>query len=107
MIMLTFSLIFLGFDISKKKAPYIALENDIVTAMEIYYGQDSNLTKLPKKNKTSKVTIGELEAYGININNIVNKDECVGYGIVTGKSISYTYKAYIKCDNYTTKGYSE
>ena len=107
MILLVFSLGVVGVKISKKKAPYIALENDIVEAMKRYYGQDENLTKLPKKNKTTKITIGELESYGLNINNIVNKDECIGYGIVTGRDVAFSYKAFIKCNDYKTKGYSE
>ena len=107
MILLLFLLIILGINISKRKAPYVALENDIVESMKIYYGQDSNLVKLPKKNKTAKVTIAELESYGLNINNIINKDTCDGYGIVTGKDVAFSYKAYIKCNDYKTKGYSD
>ena len=107
MLLLVFLLIVLGINISKKKAPYVALENDIIDAMKVYYGQDSNLVKLPKKNKTARVTIGELESYGLNINNIINGDNCDGYGIVTGKDVAFSYKAYIKCNDYKTKGYSD
>ena len=97
-----------GFTIANKKVPYKGLENDIVEGMEVYYGQDTNLKKLPtKKNKMAKITIGELESSGININNIIDGDTCEGYGIVKKETVAYTYKAYIKCDNYTTKGYSK
>ena len=107
MFLLVVLIVLIGVLISKKETNYKALESDIVEAMKVYYGQDTNLAKLPKKkNKTSKVTIGELEAFGHNINNIVDGDTCTGYGIVTKKDIAFGYKAYIKCSNYETKGYN-
>ena len=108
MLVLLLALVFVGFAAVKKKVPYNGLENDIVEAMKIYYGQDENLKKLPtKKGNTKKVTIGELEAFGININNIIDEDTCDGYGIVKKETVAFNYKAYIKCDNYSTKGYSK
>lgn len=107
-IMFLISVLFIiGINSSKKQAPYKALENDIVEAMKTYYGQDTNLTKLPKNKQKVKITIGELESFGININNIIKDDECDGYGIVTGKNVSHEYKAYIKCKNYTTNNYEK
>ena len=95
----------IGFNASKRTKAYKALENDIVDAMKVYYGQDTNLTKLPENNKTHKITIEELKSFGIEINNKVNDDLCSGYGIVTGKSLSHSYNAYIKCNNYTSQNY--
>lgn len=106
-ILLLTSLSIIGINASKRQAPYKALENDIVEAMKTYYGQDTNLTKLPKNKQKVKITIGELESFGININNIIKDDECDGYGIVTGKTVSHDYKAYIKCKNYTTNNYEK
>ena len=100
------SLSLIGINIIKMKAPYVALETDIVEAMKIYYGQDTNLNKLPRNKNNSKVTIGELESFGITINNIINEDTCDGYGVVTKNDVAFSYKAYIKCENYETKGYS-
>ena len=97
----------IGINASKRQAPYKALENDIVEAMKTYYGQDTNLKKLPKNKENVRITIGELESFGININNIIKDDECDGYGIVTGKTVSHDYKAYIKCKNYTTNNYEK
>ena len=48
-----------GINVTKKQAPYKALENDIVESMKMYYGQDTNLTKLPKNKQKAKVTIAE------------------------------------------------
>ena len=106
-ILLVTTLGIIGINVSKRTKPYKALESDIVEAMKMYYGQDTNLTKLPKTNKTHKVTIGELESFGINVNNIINGDTCEGYGIVTGEKVSHSYKAYIKCQNYTTSNYEK
>lgn len=104
---LIITLTLLGLNIAKRKVPYRALENDIVEAMRTYYGQDENLKKLPNKGKSTKILLSELEAYGISINSTINKDKCDGYGIVTGKDVAFTYKSYIKCDKYMTRGYSE
>ena len=96
---------FIGINVSKHTKPYKALEGDIVDAMKVYYGQDTNLTKLPSSGKTHKVTINELKTFGLTINNKINDDTCDGYGIVTGKMGSHSYKSYIKCDEYTTENY--
>lgn len=106
-ILLLTTLSIIGINVSKRTKPYKALESDIVDAMKIYYGQDTNLKKLPDENKTHKITIDELNSFGININNKINNDICEGYGIVTGKNLSYTYKAYIKCENYITNKYEK
>jgi len=96
---------FIGISVSIKTKPYKALEGDIVESMKVYYGQDTNLKKLPTKGKTHKVTLEELKTFGLSINNNINEDICDGYGIVIGESVSHSYKAYIKCKNYTTKNY--
>ena len=106
-VMLSLSLIFVGYTITKKKAPYKALENDMVEAAQTYYGQDTNLNKLPKNKGTSKVTIGELESFGINVNNIISGDTCDGFVIVKAKDVAFSYKAYIKCNEYKTKDYEK
>ncbi|MBE6157084.1 MAG: hypothetical protein E7161_05040 [Firmicutes bacterium] len=104
-VILITALSFIGINISNHTKPYKALEGDIVDAMKVYYGQDTNLTKLPSNGKTHKVTIEDLITFGLTINNKINNDECSGYGIVTGKMGSHTYKAYIKCNEYATENY--
>jgi len=107
MFALIMTLAILGLNIAKKKVPYRALENDIVEAMEVYYGHEENLKKLPTSNKTTKITIAELESFGLSINNIISNDTCEGYGIVKKDGVAFSYKAYIKCNDYKTRGYSE
>ena len=93
--------------VSIKNKPYKVLEGNIVESMKMYYGQDTNLKKLPTKGKTHKVTLEELKDFGLTINNTIKEDTCDGYGIVTGETVSHNYKAYIKCNNYTTKNYKK
>ena len=85
--------------------PYRKLEDSIVEVMKKYYGQDTNLTKLPKNNERVRISIKELKDFGLEINNKVENDTCEGYGVVTGLNVSHKYKAYIKCNKYTTKNY--
>lgn len=85
--------------------PYRKLENKIVESMKKYYGQDTNLKKLPKNKEETKITINELKEFGLDIKTNINKDKCEGYGIVKGQNVSHSYKAYIKCEKYTTKNY--
>ena len=106
-LLLTFTLIFIGLSVSKRTKPYTSLENTIVEAMKVYYGQDTNLKKLPQKNKIAKISIDELNNFGLNLNLEVNGEKCSGYGIVKAKSVAFTYKAFIKCDNYITRDYEK
>ena len=87
--------------------PYRELEDNIVLAMKKYYGQDINLTKLPKNNEKVKITIKELNDFGLDIKTEIREDKCDGYGIVTGLSLSHNYEVFIKCDKYTTKNYEK
>lgn len=104
---LVFALVYIGLNVSKHTKPYTALENTIVEAMKVYYGQDTNLKKLPKKNKFSKITIEELNNFGLNISLEVNGEKCEGYGIVKSNSLAFTYKSFIKCENYATTEYEK
>jgi len=99
-LILTLVLTIIGLNVIKRNKPYKALEADIVEAMKIYYGQDSNLKKLPHQNKEVKITIAELRDFGLEINTNLKNDTCIGYGIVKGKNVSHSYQAFIKCNNY-------
>ena len=104
-IVLVSLLLFIGINIKEKNKEYVALENDLKEAAQMYYGQDSNLKKLPMQGNSVYVTLDELKEFGIKVNNKVNEDECTGYVKVTGEVISHKYKGYIKCKNYESKGY--
>ena len=106
-ILLLSVLLFIGINVSKRTKPYTSLENTIVENMKVYYGHEENLKKLPEKNKISKINIEELNNFGIKTTLEVNGENCEGYGIVKGKSIGFTYKSFIKCENYTTSDYEK
>lgn len=106
-ILLLSALGIIGINVSIKTKQYKALEGDIIENMKVYYGQDTNLKKLPAKGNIHKVTLKELKDFGLNINNVIDGDSCDGYGIVTGETLSHSYKAFIKCKNYTTKNYEK
>lgn len=106
MIIISFILVgaltFMGFEIKKKNAPYTALEKDLKEAAESYVGQyvfnpDSNL-KIELDTLKDKNLIKELK---------YQNENCKGYVVYSKNYISFEYKPYIKCDNYTTKGYTE
>ena len=106
-IVLTILLTSIGIYVSNKTKPYKALEADIVEAKKVYYGQDSNLKKLPDRDRVRKTSLKELEDFGLKIDTKINNDNCEGYGVVRGQSVSYTYKAFIKCKNYETDEYEK
>ena len=106
-VLLVTLLTIIGINVTKRTKPYKALEADIVDAMKVYYGQDSNLKKLPEKNQKIKITIEELEKFGLKINTNINDDKCIGYGIVKGINLSHSYTAFIKCEKYTTDDYDK
>ena len=85
--------------------PYRELEKNIVLAMKKYYGQDTNLKKLPKNKQEVKISIDELKEFGLDIDTKIKDDNCEGYGIVTELKVSHEYKSYIKCNKYITKNY--
>ena len=85
--------------------PYRELESNVVLAMKKYYGQDTNLKKLPKNNEKAKITIKELKDFGLDINTKIKDDNCEGYGVVSGLKVSHEYHAFIKCKKYITKNY--
>ena len=87
--------------------PYRELEDKIVDSMKKYYGQDTNLKKLPTAKNEVKITVDELIDFGIDINMNIKEDKCVGYGIVKGLDVSHKYNSYIKCEKYSTKNYKK
>ncbi len=100
-------LLFIGINASKKFKDYKSFENDIVEAVKVYSGLEENLSSLPKKGESIKITFKQLIESNLLINTQVNGDNCVGYGVIKGKSVSYDYEAYIKCSNYETEGYKD
>ena len=86
-----------------KTTPYFKLEEELVSKTKSYYeinhayptnGNHVNITYQELKDNNM---IGELKT---------ENDECDGYVKVENKGV-IDYKAFIKCNNYTTKDYDK
>ena len=91
----------LGFMLKAQDANYVKLENKILDSAKKYidakflYPEGSNVLKVTKEDMIENGFLDELK-YG--------DDTCAGY-VTVKLNGAYKYKAYIKCKNYTTKGY--
>ncbi len=78
------------------------MEDELVTQTEKYMGLYPNL--YPTLGNKVKFTSEKLKEEGYDAK---LEDDCVGYVEVENINTGFKYKAYIKCSDYTTKGYSE
>ena len=94
----------LGFAYKKKTDVYKKLEATLVEASKKYvdakflYPQDDRILKV-----TSDVLLSENQIETMSVDN----QECTGYVNVFRDGTIFNYKAFIKCDRYTTKGYEK
>ena len=79
---------------------YKTLEKKMTDVAKAYYGEKPGLLK---NNET--ISIQDLSDYDNTLTNKVNEEECNGYVKTTSNMGIFEYKAYIKCNEYTTKGY--
>ena len=93
-----------GFLYKDKTKVYKDLERKIVEAEKKYV--DAKFL-YPQADQVLKNTAEELKEEKYLDNSKVNDEECTGYVEVYLDGTIYTYKSYIKCDNYETKGYEE
>lgn len=100
-VILVGSLTTIGFVVKKQNKEYKNLEEKIKFEAQSYYG-----AKPIELKEGSHISIESLKKEGYEINNIVNGDTCSGYVIITSKMSLLNYNPYIKCENYTTKGYN-
>jgi uncharacterized protein YpmB len=93
-----------GLTYKNKTKPYKNLENALVEAEKKYV--DANFL-YPQDGSELKTSANELIEN--NYLESLKKDdkECTGYVTVMQNGTVYEYKGFIKCDNYTTKGYKE
>jgi uncharacterized protein YpmB len=91
-----------GFFYKSKTTIYDELEEKLVDASKKYvdanflYPQDKDELKVTKEELVDNQYLDELKK---------DDNDCSGYVIVKLSNGVYTYKAYIKCPNYKTKGY--
>lgn len=91
-----------GFLFSEKISGYTTLEADLEEAAQMYL--DTEKIKL-SSGQTMRLKASTLLELDLIENLNVEKDQCNGYVIANKKISNYTYKGYIKCNKYTTKGY--
>ncbi len=76
-------------------------EESLVTQVKKYLGLYT--AQHPTNGGEKKFTADQLKEDGYDPE---LSDECSGYVIVKAESMGYSYKAYVKCPDYVTKGYS-
>ena len=96
-------LTFFGLKWKKKYQPYFDLEEQIVQKTQQYFEQYHSY---PEGSGQVKVTLDELKSYNVIQELSTNDEQCNGYVIVKNEGVM-KYNGYIKCTNYTTKGYQE
>lgn len=86
-----------------KTDPYFDLEKTLISKTKSYYESEHSY---PAKGQSVKVTFDELKNANLIEELKVNDDNCEGYVKVENNGV-IEYKAYIKCNNYTTKDYDK
>ena len=90
----------IGLKIKNDNKEYKTLEKKMTDVAKAYYGEKPNLLK---NNET--ISLQDLSDYDKTLTNKINDEECTGYVKTTSNMGIFDYKAYIKCNEYTTKGY--
>ena len=83
--------------------PYLNLEESLVSATKKYY---ESAYSYPNKGEQVTIKYSELKSENAIESLSYNGDECDGYVVVKNNGV-IEYNGYIKCNNYTTKNYSE
>ncbi len=99
------ALTFIGFKLSDRNEEYKDIEEEFREAAQDYV---LNRGDYPAEGQELTLTKDELMKYGfLDYDDVENdKDVCEGYVVVKTDNI-VKYKAYIKCNKYTTENYSE
>ncbi len=103
-ILLLAVVLFVGYIIFFKDKEYKTLENNMEDVVSKYLGQ--YIGEYPE-NGEKKIFITDVIKKGYEIDMNANGEKCAGYVVVKKVSFAYEYDGYIKCDNYTTKGYED
>lgn len=86
-----------------KNDPYFELEKTLVSKTKSYYEMEHSY---PTKGNKVIVTFDDLKNSDMIEELKVNEDTCDGYVVVENTGV-IEYKAFIKCNNYTTKDYDK
>ena len=100
-IILVVVLFFIGFNLTNKNNKYNKMEKRLVKTSEKYLGLYPGL--YPKTNQLV-LTSEMLKNKGYDVKLYKN---CSGYVIIKKNNNFYKYEPYIKCKDYTTKGFND
>lgn len=78
------------------------MEDELIKQTEKYMGLYPNL--YPTLGNKVTLTSERLKEEGYNAK---LEEDCTGYVVVENGNTGFKYNAFIKCPDYTTKGYSE
>lgn len=95
------ALTFFALQWKAKTTPFFELEKELVAKTKSYYESEHSY---PAKGQKTKITYEELKNANMIEELKANNENCDGYVIVENSGV-VEYKAYIKCDSYTTKDY--
>ena len=84
-----------------KYIDYIELERSIVSEIK----RDNSYKDILKDNKDNSLIISLTQLENIDLE--IKNDTCIGYGVIKQYWFIYTYKGYIKCQKYQTKGFKQ
>ena len=101
-VILISGLTYVGYLIKNENKVYKVLENKLEEVAQGYFGENPGLLS---NNKIVQDT--ELGSYKEEILTKLKENDCKGYVNTTSNLGIYEYKAYIKCNNYETKGYEK
>lgn len=89
---------------TKKVKPYKDMERKLVDQTKKYVEIEFSY---PQNGEEIKVTLEQLQGKTL-IDELKHDDKvCKGYATIKKNGIAYEYKGYVKCNDYTTKGYQE
>ena len=86
-IILVGGLTFIGVKVKSQNAPYTEIEKELVFAAQSYMGQF--ISEMPASQTT------------------ISYKKLLDNGLIKENLATFDYKAYIKCDKYTTKDFDE
>lgn len=95
-------ILFICYILFFKANAYKDLEKNMENVVSQYLGQ--YIEEYPKGGE-KKINITDVINKGYAIDMKVNNEVCDGYVIVKKVTFAYEYDAYIKCNNYVSKGY--
>lgn len=104
LVLLVVLLTIFGFAYKGKASDYKKLEENLVERAKKYVEAKF---LYPDEKGSVKITLNEMMQDGFAEALKKDDDNCDGYALLSYDGFVYQYKGFIKCTNYTTKGYEK